>query len=150
MINKCNLCWWDVFLYNPSEIYWNKYKHINDLWDWIPTSFIYQCMECKARVWCHWDSKKPLWTLADKKTRNARNLCHKLLDPLWKIKQSWNYKTWLQWKERKRLYKLLSKHMNIPIEKTHFGMFTIEQCRIAYRFFLNYKKKKNVRITKDK
>lgn len=139
MIKICNLCWWLVYLYNPSRIYWNKYKHFSDSWYWISASYVYQCFDCRARVWCHWTSKKPLWTLADKETRNARHLCHELLDPLWKIKQSWDYKTWLRWKKRKQLYWLLSKHMWISMKETHFWMFDIKQCRIAYMFFLKYK-----------
>ena len=42
------------------------------------------------------------------------------------------------------LYKLLSEHMDIHINKTHFGMFNIEQCRVAYKFFLDYKKQNNI------
>lgn len=147
MIKICNLCWWEVRLFNPSKIYWPNYKHHTDPKEkpWKAVWFIYKCLKCHATVWCHNDTTKPYWTLADKKTKKARNYCHNLLDPLWKIEQTWDYKTWLRWKRRKKLYKMLANKMNLPEEKTHFWMFDIAQCRIAYKIILEYKKKKRIK-----
>jgi len=140
MIKECNLCWWSVSLYNPSVIYWPRYKHHNDKWSGKSASYIYQCSSCKARVWCHGDTKKPFGTLADKETRNARHLTHELLDPIWKSESDGDHNKWSRWKARKKLYKMLSIKMWIPFKQTHMWMFTIEQCRIAYQIILDYKK----------
>lgn len=147
MIKECNLCWWEVKLFNPSEVYWPRFKHYNDSSEkpWERISFIYKCLKCSATVWCHKNTKKPFWTLADKETRNARHLCHNLLDPIWKKEKTWNHNKWSRGEKRKELYKLLSEYMKIDFNKTHFWMFSIEQCRIAYKFFLNYKKENNIK-----
>jgi hypothetical protein len=34
------------------------------------------------------------------------------------------------------LYRNLAKWLKLPQDETHIGMFTIEQCREAYRFCL--------------
>jgi len=140
MIKTCNICKWEVKMFNPSDIYWNWYKHYSDSKEkpWKMVWYIYKCLNCNATVWCHKDTNKPFWTLADKETKNARHKCHELLDPLWKCKKDWNHNKWSRGKERKRLYKLISEYMNIPFEKTHFWMFDIKQCRIAYLFILKY------------
>ena len=146
-ISECNLCGGAVKLLHPTKAYGSKYKHHSDP-ESTPgkaISFIYRCVKCDAQVWCHWDSTKPFWTLADKKTRDARHQVHLLLDPIWKKEKSGNYKTWSRGKRRKELYKLLSKHLDIPLDKTHMWMFTIEQCREAYVFFHNYKVRNNIK-----
>jgi len=142
MLKTCNICWWIVALYNPTDIYWPKFKHFSDPKEkpWKEICYIYQCNKCKATVWCHEDSKKPFWILANKETKRARHLCHELLDPIWKKEQKWDYKSWSRWKRRKELYWKIAKHMWIPYEKMHFGMFNIEQCRVAYKFILIIKK----------
>ena len=143
-MEKCNLCWWEVLLKNPSEIYWKKYKHILDDWPWVPISFIYECQQCKATVWCHNETTIPFWTLADKETKNARHKCHELLDPLWKCEKDWDYKSWTRWEKRKEFYKMISEYLNIPLEETHFWMFDIEKCRQVYLFILKYKARNNI------
>ena len=139
MIKECNICWWEVKMFNPSEIYWIWFKHFTDPVEksWKKIWFIYMCLKCKAKVSCHNDTIEPMWTLADKKTAIARHFCHELLDPIWKNKNN-NLK-------RKDLYKLLSEYMWIPFYKTHFWMFNIEECRIAYLYILKYKKDNNLK-----
>ena len=132
MIKICNLCWWDVKLLTAKQLYWEEYSHLK--------SYHYRCTKCSATVGCHWNTKNPFWTLADKKTKFARHKCHELLDPLWKGEKDWDFKSWSRWKKRRYFYKMISNHLKIPIEDTHFGMFTIEQCREAYLFILKYKK----------
>lgn len=143
MIEECNICWWEVKMYNPTEIYWVWYKHYSDAKDkpWKEVWYIYKCLKCKATVWCHKDTNKPFWTLADKETKRARHLCHELLDPLWKCKEDWNHNKWSRWKERTRLYQIIADKMWIPFDDMHFWMFNIEQCRVAYKIILEYKKK---------
>ena len=147
MIEKCNLCWGKVKIFNPSDIYWIWYKHHNDPKEkpWKCVSFIYKCLNCSATVWCHGDTNRPFWTLANKETKNARHMVHNLLDPLWKCKSTWNHNRWSRGKERKRLYRLLSDHMGIPPEDTHMWMFNIKQCRVAYLFFLKYKARNKIK-----
>lgn len=48
-----------------------------------------------------------------------RSLAHKSFDNLWKNKKM----------SRDEAYRLLSKEMNLPKEKTHIGMFNEKQCR---------------------
>lgn len=133
MIKTCNICWWDVELLTAEQLYWEKYSHLK--------SYHYRCTKCSATVGCHWKTKNPFWILADKKTKFARHKCHELLDPLWKCEKDWDFKSWSRWRKRRYFYKMISRHLNIPIEDTHFGMFTIEQCREAYLFILKYKAK---------
>ena len=140
MIDKCNLCWWEVILLNPWQAYWSRYKHHTDDGEWIPISYIYRCKECSWQVWCHWSTEKPLGTLADKETRNARHLTHKLLDPLWENSGKGNYKSWSRWKRRRELYKMIWKEMWIEKDCMHIWMFDINKCREAYRIILDYKK----------
>lgn len=147
-IDLCNLCWGGVKLLHPSEAYWKKYKHHSDPDDlpWIAISFIYRCKDCNAQVGCHGDSKKPFWTLADKETRNARHQVHWILDPIWKQETAGDYKSWSRGKRRKELYRLISEHFNIPLEKTHIWMFDLQKCRETYVFIHNYKVKNNIII----
>lgn len=124
MINECNLCWCKkISCLTAESLYWEKFKHLD--------KYFYRCNKCGASVWCHWNTKNPLWTLATKPNRDLRNKCHRLLDPLWQNKSDWDYKSWTRWEERKRLYKYISDKMWIPIEKMHFWMFDIPQCRQA-------------------
>lgn len=59
----------------------------------------------------------PFGTLADAETRKARSLAHQCFDKIWKDKLM----------SRSDAYRALSKHMNLPPEKTHIGMFDAAQ-----------------------
>lgn len=133
MMNKiiCPFCNKEAKFCENKEIYGRNYGK---------SYMCYFCKDCDAYVWTHNNTEKPYWTLANKETRNARHLCHELLDPLWKNVWEWDYKSGTRWEERKRLYKMIAEKMNIPIEEMHFGMFDIEKCREAYRIILSYKK----------
>lgn len=82
---------------------------------------------------CHKDTKKPVGYAADKETRAARwKLHNELLDPIW-------FKAGVRSGQRYRpkglrtmVYAYLSFRMGIPKDRTHVGMFTIEQCREAW------------------
>lgn len=69
-----------------------------------------------AYVGTHKDGT-PFGTLADAETRKARSLAHQRFDKIWKDKLL----------SRSDAYAVLSKHMNLPPEKTHIGMFNVEQ-----------------------
>lgn len=61
-----------------------------------------------------------LGRVADKELRKFKNKGHNIFDPLWKTKS--------HFKTQREAYKWLSGKMNLPLEHTHFGMFTIDQC----------------------
>ena len=128
---KCPFCWKKAKFCENKEVYWRNY------WK---SYMCYLCKDCDAYVWTHNNTKKAYWTMANKETRNARHLCHKILDPLWQCKTDWNHNNWSRWKERKRLYKMIADKMWIPFEEMHFWMFNIDKCRIAYKIILEYKK----------
>jgi hypothetical protein len=69
------------------------------------------------------DNTTSLGRVADKELRRLKNQGHNMFDPLWRDKT--------HFKNQREAYKWLSTKMNIPLEHTHFGMFTIEQCKIA-------------------
>ena len=107
----CPYCKQKTVLVDSSEIYGKSY------------GLIYLCKRCKSYVGVHKGTTKPLGTPASKKLRELRKQTHSYLDELWlnKPKSKRNL-------ERKRVYSWLSEKMNIPIEKTHVGMFTESQC----------------------
>lgn len=92
---------------------------------------MYKCDPCNAVVGCHpGGGYKPLGFAANKKTRQARMQLHnQRLDPLWKYIPNPKQRR----HRRTALYKFLSKKMGLTAEETHTGMFTIEQCREAWR-----------------
>ena len=56
-----------------------------------------------------------------------------MLDPLWKSKPKGKRK-----QARIQVYKFLSEKMGLPPNKTHTGMFTIEQCREAWKALMEF------------
>ena len=128
---NCPYCNKEAYFWENKIIYWKNY------WK---SYMCYYCKDCDASVGTHNNTDKPFGFMANKLTRNARHSCHELLDPLWKIKPDWNYNKWSKWKERKKLYMLIANHMWIDFDKMHFWMFNVEECRIAYKFILEYKK----------
>ena len=81
------------------------------------------------------DNITALGRLANKQLRQAKMRGHKAFDPLWKGKPKY-------FSSRPKAYKWLSKKMGIDIDKTHFGMFTEEQCGEATSLCRNLKKSK--------
>ena len=77
--------------------------------------------ECDSYVGTH-DNGKPLGRLANQKLRDMRKAVHERFDELWKDK----YVT------RGEAYNWLSKTLNIPLEYTHIGYFSIKTCILAY------------------
>ena len=93
---------------------------------------IYLCRNCLAYVGVHKGTDKPLGRLANAELRHWKKLAHSEFDPLW---QHGMFK-------RDEAYAWLSKRMHLPIEKTHIGMFDVEQCKQAIEIIRTERKKK--------
>lgn len=91
----------------------------------------YKCESCKdVYVGCYGQTSNALGTLANSELRNARTEAHKFFDNLWKnAKRPQTART--------ACYAWLSEMMNIPPEKTHIGMFNIEQCAKVKHLVIN-------------
>lgn len=122
------------------------YPHLPELAEKV----FWVCVDCGARVGTHEDGPhkgKPLGTAANPKLREARIYVHGLLDPLWKD-------AWRQYPDasairdegerrkalsivkrtaRKRVYEWLADRMGLSIDECHVSLFTLEECRTAYR-----------------
>lgn len=84
---------------------------------------IYYCLICGAYVGCHPGSSRPLGTPANKALRTARHMAHQAFDPMRKFRKM----------SRAAAYAWLSEKMGLPPEKTHIGMFDLEQCAEVLR-----------------
>jgi hypothetical protein len=78
----------------------------------------YQCAPCDAYVGCHDNSGKPFGTLADKKTREARNRAHAAFDRIWKG----GFMT------RNAAYSWLAKSLAIKGSRCHISMMDADEC----------------------
>jgi len=96
----------------------------------------YQCMLDKDHyVGTYSDNITSLGRIANRELREFKMRGHRVFDPLWKG----NYK---YFSSRPKAYKWLSKKMKIDIDKTHFGMFDINQCEEAIHYCKALKKSK--------
>lgn len=93
------------------------------------------CRPCWAYVGCHREAPgdKPLGTLADAETRNARMSVHALLDPLWRGVEPYDGAG----KPRKRVYAWLAHHMGLVKDTCRVGMFDTDQCRNAVEILVD-------------
>jgi hypothetical protein len=99
----------------------------------------YMCvMNSDHYVGTYSGNKTSLGRVADKELRKLKNKGHNTFDPLWRNKT--------HFKNQKEAYNWLSKRMNIPLEFTHFGMFTIEQCKEAIQHCINLINEEDGRI----
>lgn len=91
---------------------------------------IYICRPCNAFVGVHKGTNMALGRLANKDLREAKKNAHLYFDKIWKLSIL----------GRSESYKWLSSMLEIPIEYTHIGMFSIETCRKVVEYskqFLN-------------
>lgn len=103
---------------------------------------IWKCDRCEGYVGCHGDTTEPLGTPAGPALRNARITLHnRMVDPLWKTAvKSGGYKpetdlaaAKITKAARGRVYAFLAHRMGLSRDDCHVSMFTIEQCREAWR-----------------
>lgn len=115
-MKKCNIC-------GDNKVYLVKNSFG---WRWV-------CTTCKAYVGCHKGTQVPLGTMADNTLRKYRQQAHFYFDYMWKIKkQNGDYLA------RKKGYAWLSKQLDIPIVKTHIGMFDKKQCEKVIKICKKY------------
>lgn len=82
----------------------------------------WQCSPCFAYVGTHKNSNGvPLGRLANNGLRKMKQKAHATFDPIWKRGEL----------SRGQAYAILADKMSLPINKTHFGMFTEQQCQQA-------------------
>lgn len=79
---------------------------------------IYLCRKCDAYCGVHKGTKVSLGRLANKELRHWKKEAHKYFDATWKKKRN-----------RSEMYARLAKHLELPPEYCHIGMFSIETCK---------------------
>jgi hypothetical protein len=131
----CPACGTAARLTDGREIY----PHRPDLAD----KPIWACTICEdTYVGCHPGTETPLGFPADAGLREARMLLHRnRIDPLWKgapdcgayRPENDAARKQIQRAARVRVYRFLANRMGLTEEACHTGMFTVEQCREAYR-----------------
>lgn len=78
-------------------------------------------------VGTHVRTEEPLGVLADGEHRLLKMKCHAEFDRHWLEAGTERGKRQL----RLRCYSKLATEMNLTVDKTHFGMFSKEQCEVA-------------------
>lgn len=131
----CPTCQTPARLTDGAEIY----PHRSDL----AALRIWKCDVCpNAYVGCHPGTEEALGTPAGPELRKARmTLHHSRIDPLWKnADRSSAYqpeddraRKQIRRAARVRVYAYLADRMGLTTDETHTGMFSIEQCRQAWR-----------------
>jgi hypothetical protein len=130
---QCPYCLQTSALVTGAEVY----PHRADLAD----KQFYLCEPCQARVGCHPDGR-PLGTLADGPTREARTKAHYFFDLLCNRKlvtaraklkgggvtMSARLERQLRKEYRAAGYAWLAGQLDIPISECHMAMMTEEQC----------------------
>ena len=89
------------------------------------------CQKCNAYCGCHPNSKRPLGSLANAETREARKRAHALFDPLWKRGPF----------TRTKAYHWLCGKTGIPASQCHIGNMTVDQCKLVVDAVLKFKDK---------
>lgn len=105
----CDYCGSAAALVDSAEVYGRSYGPM-----WL-------CRPCDAYVGTHKNSRNhaPLGRLANRELREAKKAAHAAFDPLWRSGR----------KDRQQAYGWLSEQLEIPMAKTHIGMFDLDLCR---------------------
>lgn len=96
------------------------YPHRSDLFH----MHFWLCRPCFAYVGCHpsgrgyGDGTRPLGTMANVVTRNARKAAHEAFDPLWRV----------GFMSRHQAYRALAKYLELPTDACHIGSFDAPTC----------------------
>lgn len=115
----CPYCNCETILVSDKEIYGSNSNY---------GGMYYQCISNPDHyVGTYSDNKTSLGRLADKELRRAKMEGHKNFDPLWKQYPK-------IFRTQREAYLWLSTEMNTSLDLTHFGMFTIEQCKEAIKY----------------
>lgn len=123
----CNLCGGPVIYTSNSTIYQGKT---------YGSGKCYVCTNCGAYVGTHVPKpKEALGLLANSNMRKGKILCHEIFDSFWKGRKKAR-------KKRTDMYRWLAKQMEIPVEDCHFGWFSLDELRRAYRILLTIQGKK--------
>lgn len=86
--------------------------------------FYYQCAQNNDHyVGTYADNTTSLGRVADAALRQWKNEGHRIFDPMWKELHLFV--------SQQSAYDWLSQQMAKPLSETHFGMFTIDECRQA-------------------
>lgn len=114
---KCNLCGGKVIYTENDTIYGKRYG----------SGYCYLCTKCGAYVGTHKPRpKEALGLLADDRMRKGKMACHEKFDSFWKGKKNARHK-------RAVLYEKLAEEMGIEVPNCHFGYFTLDELKRAYR-----------------
>lgn len=120
---KCNLCGGKVIYTQNDTIYGKRYG----------SGYCYLCTKCGAYVGTHKPRpKEALGLLADDRMRKGKMACHEKFDSFWKGKKNAKRK-------RAALYENLAEEMGIEVTNCHFGYFTLDELKKAYRIIRGWK-----------
>ena len=102
---------------------WVENKEIYNGKNYGKSYMAWWCKPCDAYVGCHNNTKKPLGTLADYKTRQYRKMAHAIFDPLWRntFKRRSNKRL-----NRDAVYSQISNKFGYRV---HIGESNVEQCK---------------------
>lgn len=98
-----------------------EYVDSAEIYNGTSYGMIYLCRPCRAYVGVHKGTNRPLGRLADAQLRYWKKKAHDAFDPIWKYGNPHG--------GRNGAYAWLAKQMGLPKEKTHIGMFDVEQCK---------------------
>lgn len=108
----CPYCGGPIELVSHMDVYGREYGN----WP-----YVYRCSPCDAHVGLHPDTDIPLGTLANSELRSERAKQKAHFERLWKSGKM----------TRTGAYRWLAVQMNLSPDDCHWGIFTLEQCRMA-------------------
>jgi hypothetical protein len=85
------------------------------------------CIPCGAWVGCHPGTEKALGGLANAELRAWKVKAHAAFDPLWEAKMRRDQCS--KGKARRAGYAWLAKQLDMPVERTHIGYMSVEECQ---------------------
>lgn len=94
------------------------FTNSREIYDGRDFGMIYICRPCMAWVGCHRGTERAMGRLANAELRAWRKAAHGDFDRRAKKMES-----------RMAGYKWLSEQMGLTVDKTHIGMFDIDQCK---------------------
>lgn len=85
------------------------------------------CVPCGAWVGCHPGTERALGGLANAELRAWKVKAHAAFDPLWEAKMRRD--SCSKGRARRAGYAWLAAQLGIPVEKTHIGYMSVEECK---------------------